>query len=151
MFVRYSVKALIIQNNHLLVVEKLNNKGRYFVLPGGGQEFGETFCQTLKRECVEELGFSIKVINLIFVREYIGKNHDFSDMDEDVHQVEFIFSCSIKEKRINYQTERDEGQIGISWLHTESLNQHRIFPSVLKEVIRLMNDDDRPIYLGDIN
>ncbi|MCK5199463.1 MAG: NUDIX domain-containing protein [Spirochaetales bacterium] len=54
--VRNSVKAIIIEDGKLLVIRKSDSDGYYYILPGGGQEKDETFIETVKRECMEELG-----------------------------------------------------------------------------------------------
>ncbi|WP_460011961.1 NUDIX domain-containing protein [Lysinibacillus sp. CTST325] len=54
-----------------------------------GQEHGETFHTTLKRECIEEIGLNIDIKELLHIREYIGKNHEYAEFDFDVHQIEY--------------------------------------------------------------
>lgn len=68
---RLGVYALILNDDKLMAV--INRRGSYF-LPGGGVEGTESHEECLKRECVEELGYNIKVM------EYIGKasSHEFA-------------------------------------------------------------------------
>jgi len=67
----------------------------FYVLPGGGQDFAETLHETLTRECMEEIGAKIEIGNLVCVREYIGRNHEFAAVDNCVHQVDFMFLCTL--------------------------------------------------------
>ncbi|MPM29566.1 hypothetical protein SDC9_76106 [bioreactor metagenome] len=61
---RIGAYALIVNLvNEIALVRRDNN---YF-LPGGGVENNETYEQCLKRECSEELGYNIEVV------EYVGK------------------------------------------------------------------------------
>ena len=53
---RISVKALIIEAGRILLPMHRDDDGIYFILPGGGQEWGETAVAALERECREELG-----------------------------------------------------------------------------------------------
>jgi 8-oxo-dGTP pyrophosphatase MutT (NUDIX family) len=63
---------------------------------------GEELKDAVARECIEEIGCSVEVKDIIHIREYIGKNHEFAEWDSEVHQVEFYFDCSISgECRLN--------------------------------------------------
>jgi 8-oxo-dGTP diphosphatase len=60
--VRLSVKAIIIREGHLLVLKCRDELGAWYVLPGGGQQVGETLDQALRRECLEELGCEVHMV-----------------------------------------------------------------------------------------
>lgn len=78
MNIRNSVKAIIIKDNKILTMKGKDDDGFYYLLPGGGQNHGETMVEALKRECLEEIGCNVEVLHLQIIREYIGKNHEFS-------------------------------------------------------------------------
>jgi len=69
--VRLSVKAIIVREGRLLVLKCRDQQGFWYVLPGGGQQVGETLDQALRRECLEELG-CMPGVRLLRVR--CGKN-----------------------------------------------------------------------------
>ena len=95
--IRNSAKAIIIKNGCLLTVKNIDSEGDWYLLPGGGQNLGETLKEALHRECIEEIGIDVSVGRLRYIREYIGKNHEFSEHDVDSHQVEFMFGCEFDE------------------------------------------------------
>jgi ADP-ribose pyrophosphatase YjhB (NUDIX family) len=146
--VRNSVKALIIHDNKLLCIRKSDKEGSYYILPGGGQEKNETFIETVKRECLEELGAKIRVIGLKYIREYIGKNHEFAGNDDN-HQVEYMFECMLltqpDETKANHI---DDGQNGIQWIEISNPESYRVYPKVLMERLRSNYPE---IYWGDVN
>lgn len=154
MNIRNSAKAVIVQDNELLVIKKEDKEGFYYILPGGGQEHGETLHQALKRECIEEIGVDVEIGDMIFLREYIGKNHEHSEFDFKIHQTEYMFLCRINEsvKVIGNGTIPDDGQIGVEWLPLSSLLEHRLYPQKIRNhFITYFNGDKHSVYLGDIN
>jgi len=106
----------------------------------------------LKRECREELSIDVAVHDLCFVRKYIGKNHEFSEFDADVHQVEFMFFCTLRQGlEIKHGAKPDEGQVGFEWLHLDRLEDYRLYPKALRSLIRGSGQGGGPVYLGDVN
>ena len=145
--VRNSVKALIFKNNNLLCIRKKDKNGSYYLLPGGGQEKNETFIDALIRECKEEIGATVKVGKLRYIREYIGKNHEFNETDNN-HQVEYMFECELVDELDQKKaTQLDDYQDGIEWLNIFEEN-NRVYPKVLLE--RLSNNYSE-VYWGDVN
>jgi len=71
--IRNSAKAIIIKDGKLLTTKNQSRTGIFFILPGGGQEFGETLHETLERECREEIGCKVEVSELLWIREYRGR------------------------------------------------------------------------------
>ncbi len=149
---RNSAKAIIITSGKLLTIKYIDADGEWFTLPGGGQEAGETLTQTLKRECVEEFGVEVEVGPLRYIREYIGKNHEFADHDLDAHQIEHMFICSIAEDLPDMEgINPDPGQIGIAWLPIEDLTSCRLYPKSLRALLISEHNLSGPVYLGDVN
>lgn len=146
--VRNSAKALIIRGGELLVLRHLDEDGTWYSLPGGGQKKGETLPQAVMRECMEELGASIRVGELRHIREYIGAHHEFAAHDSHVHQVEFVFACQlITEPSACGGSHPDGDQLGLAWLPLAELEEHRLYPAVFRTVLRTGG----ALYLGDVN
>ncbi len=149
--VRPSVKALIIRDGRLLVTENSDRTGLFYLLPGGGQHFGESLVEALRRECLEEVALDVEVGDLVGVRDYIGAHHEFAAWDSHYHQLELIF-----ETRIAPGAEPASGslvdsfQTGVRWLPLSDLDAAPLYPAALKTWLRL-DADRRPVYLGDVN
>lgn len=151
MKIRSSVCALIIRNNQILTIKKREDSDIEYIMPGGGQEFGETLLDALHREVREEVGARIKNAKLILVREYIGKNHEHSERDKGLHIVNHIFSCEIEEEN-SYQIEPDFDQVGIEWLDIDDLQRYNFYPKDLIKELRIIDTSTRfETYIGDIN
>ena len=147
---RNSAKAVIVRDEKLLVIVKRGAEGEYFILPGGGQEHFESLPDALRRECLEEIGVAVEVGELLCVRDYIGRNHEFAAADPDVHQVDLMFCCRLPDDytpRLGHVPDTD--QEGVTWLPLDALETAHLYPAVLKTV--LTSGARGPVYLGDVN
>ena len=147
---RISVKALIVEAGRILLPLHRDDDGEYFILPGGGQERGESLAEALVRECKEELGVDVAVGELLGARDYIAKNHEFAATDH-AHQVELMFRCTrTSEAEPALGAVPDPRQVGVRWIALAELGQVRFYPRRLAEY--LVAHGDVPFgYLGDVN
>lgn len=147
--IRNSIKAIIIEDDKILMTKNKDSEGIYYLLPGGGQEYKETFIDTLKRELLEEIGATVAIYDLVFIREYIGSNNKIQC---DMHQVEYMFLCKLISRPNNNGSLFDDSQIGFEWLPIELLDGYRFYPKELTKFIKAFNNKEKtPIYLGAIN
>jgi 8-oxo-dGTP diphosphatase len=145
---RYAAKALIIEAGRLLCLRKESEIGKFYVLPGGGQEPGELLTATLVRECLEELGAHVSVGKLRFVQEYVGNNHLFKDVHGKMHFVNLYFECTLLEPPLTHPLSPDAGQVGLEWLDIRQLGEAAFFPRVLAGRLGPAMPGE-PVYLGD--
>ena len=152
MNVRISAKAIIIDNDRLLLTKNKDDEGHFYLFPGGGQEHGETLHDAVKRECLEEIGEEVEVGELLFIREYIGKNHEHASFDSNFHQVEHYFICRLLNENHFLPSNPDSHQVGMEWLPVQQLQNYRIYPKeLLSYLIKYTKNSATPVYLGDIN
>lgn len=71
--IRNSAKAVIIDSGRLLLTRNRDHIGTYYLFPGGGQEFGEPLADTVVRECLEEIGRTVEVSDLLWETPIKGK------------------------------------------------------------------------------
>ncbi len=149
--VRVSVKAVIIQDDKLLVTKNTDPWGIFYLLPGGGQMPGESLHEALKRECREEIGVEVEIGDLVFIRDYIARNHEFAEIEPDIHQIELMFLCTLPEDQVPHNgVQPDTSQISVEWLSLRDLETHRIYPKAIKRYL-VLPIQTRAIYLGDVN
>ena len=149
---RNSCKAIIVRDGKVLLILNSDNTGDFYLLPGGGQKFGETLLQAMQREVMEETGWVVEPGELILARDYIGANHEFARWEADVHQTELMF-LAVPVRQIEQALLPDPWQIGIEWVKPAKLKDIRLYPSVLKEILPkiIAGTYSGPIYLGEIN
>ena len=151
--IRNSAKAIIVENDQVLAARMVDGDGDWYALPGGGQQRGETLVETVKRECLEEIGTSVHVHEMRFIREYIAEHHEFANYEIDVHQIEFMFRCTLESgSRPVMGSAPDARQIGLAWLPLDRLGDYRLYPLALRSHAANFNSEPGPlIYLGDVN
>lgn len=150
--IRSAARALIIRDHCVLFVEMKNDAGAFFILPGGGQLHGERLSETVKRECAEELGVQVSVGSLCYTREYIGKHHDFDPSHIHFHQIEHVFFCDlVYDNSLGEGHSLDKKQVGYQWIAIDAMNDYRILPNSLKELLQSEPLPLRNPYLGDVN
>ena len=73
--------AIIPYNNGIILIQRIKgnkeNLNEYYVIPGGGQEDGETIEQATLREVKEELGIEIELTQKCYKIESQGKKQYF--------------------------------------------------------------------------
>ena len=148
---RYSIKAIIIKDNKLLVENCDYGRGCFMKLPGGGHQWGETMEQALIRECKEELNIDVIPQKLVITRDYIAKNHpnkiDFSLF----HQAELMFTCFVKDfSTLGLGTEPD-GRQEILWIDIDKLKDTDFYPKAIIPYLKDLDNINHTIVLGDVN
>ncbi len=156
MQLRICVAAIVIQDKQLLVIRKRDDDGEaFYSFPCGGQEPGETLEQAVQREVLEEVGSEIQVDRLLFVREYIGKNHENARTEGHLHVVDHLFHCFLKDPSLSLQgTAPDPGQEACEWLPLHQLTAYRFYPRALIPYLIELGQGlplSAPVYVGDIN
>ena len=78
------------------------------------------------------MDISVRILGLRFIREYIGADHESSWRDADIHQVEFLYECTLaKGDEPSPGTHADQGMVDIAWLPIKRLSEYRFYPKTL--------------------
>lgn len=68
---RIRVAAVIPREDEVLLVRHRKGARAYWMLPGGGLDFGETFEACARRELLEETGFEVAIERMLYLSEAI--------------------------------------------------------------------------------
>lgn len=127
-------RAVIIVNDSLLVNESMNTKSgqKYFALPGGHVDPGESCVQALERELREELEVEIGCGDLCFVAESIYEGRKRSD--DTRHELVLYFRAVLRSelKYFEGRIRSPEPRKNFGWLPLLQLPQAPLFPPSLK-------------------
>lgn len=151
--VRTAARALIIDDDKVLTIKMKGPLGEYFyVLPGGGQQHGESLEEGLQRECLEEIGLQVTIGDVVYCRDYIGKNHKFHKAHKDFHQLEIVFSCKVDKDLVKDAGHSpDNRQVGILWIPISELSEYELYPIAMRDALCSGQFNKLPCYLGDVN
>jgi 8-oxo-dGTP diphosphatase len=145
--IRNAVRALIVVDEAVLIQQKIYEDGsERYCLPGGSPHPGETLLQALQRECAEEIGCVIDVLDLLHVADFYKPGRD--DPTRRRQQVEFIFACRVPRHYVPCNgPQPDKHQTDVRWLPFAQLPDRAIFPPGLETLITRTRAH-APVYLG---
>lgn len=125
-------RAIIIKDNKLLTIKRNKSGEVYWCCPGGKVEDKESNEQALWRECKEELGVDIKVLDLFFSMP--------SEKLETKGQMEYFYKAEIISGELGTgqgpEFQPDSGYIGsyqLEWLDLDNIKNIDFRPKQLKE------------------
>ena len=144
MSARNSAKAIVINNGKLLVNRCHSRFGEYFTLPGGGQHTGEMLTETVRRELLEETGYSVTPIRLSGIYERISEGRD----EGQCHKIYFIFLCRLDSGNKDKPSEIDRFQIGSEWIPLREIGSRNLFPRAIRDNIRSLTGYGETIFIG---
>ena len=159
MGIRNAAKAIIIDNGKMLVNKNQNTLGDmcyglpngavYYDLPGGGQNQYETLEEAVKRECLEETGYTVIVDKLAAIYEEISMNGRLrAEYEEYAHKVHFIFLCHLTDEPIRPLAEKDLDMLESIWVNIDGMCNIPLYPQIINARLTSIVEADSIIYLG---
>ena len=125
---RLAVRAVILREGRLLLVNAYPGRDDLWCAPGGGVEPHASLHDNLARELQEELGLSVEIGRPCLVNE-------FHDPERDFHQVDIYFRCDIGAQRIDPDWRDPEGVVAQHrWVSRDALPGLRVKPDALARV-----------------
>ncbi|HMT19592.1 MAG TPA: NUDIX domain-containing protein [Candidatus Saccharibacteria bacterium] len=81
---RKAARAIIVENNRILVMRRLKAGNQYYTLVGGGIKDDETMEQGVAREVKEETGLDVTSAQLVYV-----------ELHPEPYNEQYIFLCQV--------------------------------------------------------
>jgi ADP-ribose pyrophosphatase YjhB (NUDIX family) len=146
-----AARALVIRNGSILLLRKNTDAhGECFALPGGTQETGETLEQALNRECMEEIGSEVRILDLLHVADWFKRRE--TEPPTTRQMVEFLFHCEVPDGyRACNGHKPDKHQVDVVWKGLHELAQIRLFPRTLVGYLADYPRTGLGVYLGTLD
>jgi len=145
MAIRSAAKAVIMRDGKVLLNRCYGRTvGEYYALPGGGQLQHESLPEAIRRECLEETGYTVAIDRFLALCEEIITDEAVRQRHPDyTHKVYHVFLCHIACDTKAQPSERDANQVGCEWVAIEDVAALRLFPRPLAaNLARLIRDNE---------
>ena len=152
MSTRSTCKAIVINDGKILL-NKCHDEhyGKYYSLPGGGQETDEFLTDAIIREVLEETGYTVVPDRFVGLGEEICMNEEMRKAYPSyIHKMYHIFLCHLGNVDKKEPTEIDQMQDGIVWLPLEEAFHAPIKPEMVKVNLDKMINSGHPMFLDSV-
>lgn len=139
--IRIRAAAIIITDGRILLVAHKKNGRVYWLLPGGGVEYGESMVEALHREVKEEIGIDVAVNEPALMCDSI-------DPSGKRHIINICFLCDHRGGEPVVGSERRLFDCG--YFSSDDLTDLSIYPPFPESLKKIMRGENDKIYLGEI-
>ncbi|MEO8105037.1 MAG: NUDIX hydrolase [Candidatus Saccharibacteria bacterium] len=129
---RQAVRAIVIKDDHLLIMQRNKFGHQYYSLVGGGIDMGESAEQALYREVAEETGITITTPRLVIIEDA-----------GSMYGIQYIYSCEYVSGEPVLSPDSAEAKIHAGgqnlfvpmWLPLAELPATNLLPIELKQLL----------------
>ncbi|MDC0666240.1 NUDIX domain-containing protein [Nannocystis radixulma] len=125
---RLAVRAILIEDDRILLAHFIDAGGPWYVTPGGGVQHGETIEEAFHRELHEELGARAEFGQVACIREIIADRLETTNLPAGFHQVEIFVHGRLLPGQELRMINPDPSQVGLVWVPLAELHTLPFFP-----------------------
>lgn len=139
---RVRVAGILIEDDRILLIEHTKNNRKYWLVPGGGVDWGESAAEALIREFKEETGLDIEVEKFLFISETIAP-------DKQKHVINLYFKIKKAENSSNIMKLGEEKILtDLRFIPEDEIKNIKLYPNIKEKLIKLLNKENIEPYLG---
>ena len=139
---RVRVAGILIEDDRILLIEHTKNNRKYWLVPGGGVDWGESAAEALIREFKEETSLDIEVEKFLFISETIAP-------DKQKHVINLYFKIKKAENSSNIMKLGEEEMLtDLRFIPEDEIKNIKLYPSIKEKLIKLLNKENIEPYLG---
>ena len=141
---RIRVAGILIEDNKILLIQHHKNNKKYWLIPGGGNDWGETTKEALIREYKEETNMDIEVDEFLFFSETISP-------DKKRHVLNLFSKIYLNNKEDSIIKLGEEAVLtDLKFVTKEELETMTIYPNIKENLLKLMNNEKIRTDLGSL-
>ena len=141
---RIRVAGILIEDNKILLIPHHKNDKKYWLIPGGGNDWGETTKEALIREYKEETNMDIEVDEFLFFSETISP-------DKKRHVLNLFYKIHRNNKNDSIIKLGEEAVLtDLKFVTKEEMETMIIYPNIKKNLLKLMNNEKIRTDLGSL-
>ena len=139
---RVRVAGILIEDDRILLIEHTKNNRKYWLVPGGGVDWGESAAEALIREFKEETSLDIEVEKFLFISETIAP-------DKQKHVINLYFKIKKAENSSNIMKLGEEKILtDLRFIPEDEIKNIKLYPNIKEKLIKLLNKENIEPYLG---
>ena len=139
---RVRVAGILIEDGRILLIEHTKNDKKYWLVPGGGVDWGESASAALIREFKEETSLDIEVEKFLFISETIAP-------DKQKHVINLYFKIKKAENSSNIMKLGEEEMLtDLRFIPEDEIKNIKLYPNIKEKLIKLLNKENIEPYLG---
>ncbi len=139
---RVRVAGILIEDDRILLIEHTKNNKKYWLVPGGGVDWGESAAEALIREFKEETSLDIEVEKFLFISETIAP-------DKQKHVINLYFKIKKAEDSSNIMKLGEEKILtDLRFIPEDEIKNIKLYPNIKEKLIKLLNKENIEPYLG---
>ncbi len=139
--IRIRVAAVILSDDKLLLIAHKKGDDIYWLLPGGGVDYGESLTEALKRELLEELNVDVHVSGIALISDSI-------DPLGGRHVLNICFYCDIRGGELKLGLE--DRLHDFAFFSRSEIGELIIHPPINDNLLDVFNRSEECIYVGKV-
>lgn len=128
MWPRLAVRAILIEDDAILLERFVDASGEWYVTPGGGVQHGETIEEAFHRELREEIGARAEFGAIACIREILADRLVETNLPPGFHQVEVFVIGRLLPGQTLRMVAPDRSQVALVWAPLAELHTLPFFP-----------------------
>ena len=141
---RIRVAGILIEDDKILLIQHQKNDKKYWLIPGGGNDWGESTKEAVIREYKEETNLDIKVDKFLFFSETISP-------DKSRHVLNLFYSVHRENRDDKVMKLGHEAVLAdLKFFGKDEIKKLTIYPNIKDNLIKIMNGEKVEDYLGNL-